>query len=320
MGDGQSPFMMCQSLWQTPEAFILTRTSPAFGGSSSQSRTCSGSLGLNRTAAFIDSSRVRSHYIIGAMARTLLITGGASGIGAETARRAAERGYKVAINYRSRDRQAKQVVADIAAKGGEAVALPADVSRQADISGLFDAAEQALGPVTHLVNSAGIGLNSRVEDLDAAALERLFAVNTIGLMLCCREAARRMSIRHGGKGGVIVNVSSFAASNGGRPGAAAYAASKAAVDVFTMGFGKEVALEGIRAISVRPGMIETEMTAKTLADRDVRAAIEATVAMGRVGRPEEIADAILWLLSDDASFISGATIDASGGGFVFGKR
>ena len=251
---------------------------------------------------------------------TLLITGGASGIGAETARRAAERGYKIAINYRSRDQQAKKVVAEVAAKGGQAVALPADVSREADISGLFDAAEKALGPVTHLVNSAGIGLNSQVKDLDAAPLETLFAVNTIGLMLCCREAVRRMSTKRGGQGGVIVNVSSFAASNGGRPGAAAYAASKAAVDVFTMGLAKEVASEGIRAVSLRPGMIETEMTAGTLADRETRAIIESTIAMGRVGRAEEIAEAILWLLSDDASFIFGAMIDASGGGFVFGKR
>lgn len=251
---------------------------------------------------------------------TLLITGGASGIGAATARLAAARGHKVAINYRSRDAQAKKVVADIVASGGRAVALPADVAREADIGGLFDAAEKALGPVTHLVNSAGVGLSSRVEDLEAAALERLFAINTIGLMLCCREAARRMSTRHGGKGGVIVNVSSMAATIGGRPGVTAYAASKAAVDSFTMGFAKEVAHEGIRAVSLRPGMIETEMTEKTLADREAREAIESTIAIGRVGRAEEIANAIVWLLSDEASFISGVTIDASGGGFVFGKR
>lgn len=251
---------------------------------------------------------------------TLLITGGASGIGAATARLAAARGHKVAVNYRVRVAEAHQVVADIAARGGEAVPLPADVSREADISALFDAAEKALGPVTHLVNSAGIGVNSSVKDLDAAALERLFAVNTVGLMLCCREAARRMSARHGGRGGVIVNVSSMAATIGGRPGAAAYAASKAAVDSFTMGFAKEMAPEGVRAVSLRPGMIETEMTEKTLADREVREAIESTIAMGRVGRAEEIANAIVWLLSDEASFISGVTIDASGGGFVFGKR
>jgi NAD(P)-dependent dehydrogenase (short-subunit alcohol dehydrogenase family) len=252
---------------------------------------------------------------------TLVITGGASGIGAATARLAAQRGHKVAINYRSRDAAAKTVVADITSKGGQAVALPADVAREADISGLFDAAEKALGPITHLVNSAGIGTPpTRVEDYDAATLERLFAVNTLGLMLCCREAVRRMSTKRGGTGGVIVNVSSMAGTIGGRPGASAYAASKAAVDSFTMGLAKDVALEGIRAVSLRPGMIETEMTEKTLANHEVRAAIEATIAMGRVGQAREIANAIVWLLSDEASFISGVTLDASGGGFVFGNR
>ena len=251
---------------------------------------------------------------------TLLITGGASGIGARTARLAAARGHKVAINYRSRGAQARKLAADITGKGGQAVALPADVSREADISGLFDAAEKAFGPITHLVNSAGIGLNARVEDFDQAALERLFAVNTVGLILCCREAARRMSTRRGGKGGVIVNVSSMAGTIGGRPGASAYAASKAAVDSFTMGFAKEVAGEGIRAVALRPGMVETEMTERTLADREVRSAIESTIAMGRVAQPQEIANAILWLLSDEASFVSGVTLDVSGGGFVFGRR
>ena len=251
---------------------------------------------------------------------TLLITGGASGIGAETARRAAARGHKVAINYRSRDTQANAVVAAIKEKGGTAIALPGDVSREADITRLFDESERALGPITHLVNSAGIGLNSRVEDFDGAALARLFAVNTVGLMLCCREGARRMSTKRSGKGGVIVNVSSMAGTIGGRPGASAYAASKAAVDSFTMGFAKEMAPEGIRAVSVRPGMVETEITEKMLADRDVRAAIEATIAMGRIGQADEIANAILWALSDEASFISGVTLDASGGGFVFWKR
>jgi NAD(P)-dependent dehydrogenase (short-subunit alcohol dehydrogenase family) len=251
---------------------------------------------------------------------TLLITGGASGIGAETARLAAARGYKVAINYRSREAEAKKVVADITAEGGHAVALPADVAREADIGLLFDAAAKALGPITHLVNSAGISGSSRVEDFDVAVLTRLFAINTVGLMLCCREAARRMSTKRGGKGGVIVNISSMAATIGGRPGVSAYAASKAAVDSFTMGFAKEVANEGIRAVSLRPGMIETEMTERALADHEVREAIESTIAMGRIGQAREIANAILWLLSDEASFISGVTLDASGGGFVFGRK
>jgi NAD(P)-dependent dehydrogenase (short-subunit alcohol dehydrogenase family) len=255
------------------------------------------------------------------MAKTLLITGGASGIGAETARLAAGRGYRVAINYRSRASQADAVVADITARGGEAIALPGDVSREDDISRLFDATGRALGPVDRLVNSAGIdGGASRVEDFDAAILLRLFTVNAVGLMLCCREAARRMSTRRGGKGGVIVNLSSLAAATGGRPGKSHYAASKAAVDSFTLGFAKEVAAEGIRVNALRPGMILTEMTEAALGDPAVRAEVESTIAMGRVGQAQEIAHAILWLLSDEASFVSGAILDASGGGFVFGKR
>jgi NAD(P)-dependent dehydrogenase (short-subunit alcohol dehydrogenase family) len=254
------------------------------------------------------------------MSGVLLITGGASGIGAETARRAARRGYKVAINYRSRDAQAMGVAADIAAQGGEAVAFPGDVANEADIVRLFNGTERALGRITHLVNSAGIGGGGmRVEAFDAAALQKLFAVNVVGLMLCCREAARRMSTKHGGKGGAIVNVSSMAGTIGGRPGASHYASSKAAVDSFTMGFAKDVATEGIRVNSLRPGMVLTEMTEDRLKDDAFRTGIESTIAMGRVGRAEEIADAILWLLSNEASFISGARIDASGGGFVFGK-
>ena len=217
--------------------------------------------------------------------------------------------------------QAQAVIADLAAKGAKAVALSGDVSREEDIARLFDMTEAALGPVTHLVNSAGIGGGtSRVEDFDAEVLAELFTVNTIGLMLCCREAARRMSTGRGGAGGVIVNVSSMAGTIGGRPGKSHYAASKAAVDSFSMGFAKEVAKEGIRVVSLRPGMIETEMTEKALADPAIRGEIESTIAMGRVGRAAEVANAILWLLSDEASFISGVTIDASGGGFVFGKH
>jgi NAD(P)-dependent dehydrogenase (short-subunit alcohol dehydrogenase family) len=255
------------------------------------------------------------------MTGTLLITGGASGIGAETARRAARAGYKVAINYRTRDAQAIGVAADIAANDGEALALPGDMASEAEIVRLFDETEKAFGPVTHLVNSAGIGGGAmRVEQFDAPALHRLFAVNVVGLMLCCREAARRMSTRHGGKGGAIVNVSSMAGTIGGRPGASHYAASKAAVDSFTMGFAKDVAQEGIRVNAVRPGMVLTEMTEDRLKDATFRAGIEATIAMGRVGEAHEIAEAILWLLSDKASFISGAMLDASGGNFVFWKK
>jgi NAD(P)-dependent dehydrogenase (short-subunit alcohol dehydrogenase family) len=247
---------------------------------------------------------------------TLLITGGASGIGAATARLAAARGHKVAINYRSRDAAARSVVADISAKGGQAVALPADMAREVDIVRLFEETERTLGPITHLVNSAGIGQRTRVDEYDAALLEKLFAINAIGVMLCCREAARRMSTRHGGKGGAIVNISSMASTIGGRLGSSAYAATKGAVDAFTKGFAREAAAEGIRVNAIRPGMVLTEMTEGSLAEPAFRARIEASIPMHRVGESHEIAETILWLLSDKASFITGAMIDAAGGGYI----
>ena len=255
------------------------------------------------------------------MNKTLLITGGASGIGAATARLAATRGYRIAINYHSRDAQAKKVVADIEAKGGKAIALPGDMAKEADVVKMFEDTEHALGPVTHLVNSAGTnGRRGRVDEYDAAVLQNLFAVNVIGLMLCCREAARRMSTKHGGpgshRGGAIVNVSSMAATLGGRLGSSAYAASKGAVDAFTKGFARECAAEGIRVNSIRPGMVLTEMTEGRLKDTTFRASIEKSIPMGRIGRSEEIAEAVLWLLSDESSFITGAMLDASGGGYI----
>ncbi|MFI5001607.1 MAG: SDR family oxidoreductase [Reyranellales bacterium] len=251
------------------------------------------------------------------MTKTLLITGGASGIGAETARRAASRGYKIAVNYRSRDAQAKAVVADITAKGGQAIALPGDMAREADILRMFEETERALGPVTHLVNSAGTsGQPGRVDEYDSAVLANLFAVNVTGLMLCCREAAKRMSTRHGGKGGAIVNVSSMAATIGGRLGSSAYAASKGAVDAFTKGFAREVAAEGIRVNSLRPGLVLSEMTEGWLKDPAFRSHIEASIPMRRVGQVHEMAEAILWFLSDEASFITGAMLDAAGGGYI----
>jgi NAD(P)-dependent dehydrogenase (short-subunit alcohol dehydrogenase family) len=251
------------------------------------------------------------------MTRTLLITGGASGIGAATARRAAARGYRVALNYRSREAQAQAAVADIVSGGGKAIALPGDMACEVDILRLFEETERALGPVTHLVNSAGTnGRRGRVDEYDAAVLAKLFGVNVIGLMLCCREAARRMSTKHGGKGGAIVNVSSMAATLGGRLGSSAYAASKGAVDAFTKGFAREVAAEGIRVNSLRPGMVLTEMTEGRLKDTAFRGSIEASIPMRRVGEAREIAEAVLWLLSDEASFITGAMLDASGGGYI----
>jgi len=250
------------------------------------------------------------------MTGVLLITGGASGIGAETARRAAKRDYKVAINYRSRDAQAMGLAADIAAQDGEAIALPGDMANEADIVRLFHETERVFGSITHLVNSAGISRQMRVDEYDAQAIAKLLAVNVTGLMLCCREAAKRMSTRHGGKGGAIVNVSSMAATLGGRPGSSAYAATKGAVDSFTKAFAREVAAEGIRVNSIRPGMVLSEMTEKRLQDQAFRSRIEASIPMHRVGQTHEIADAILWLLSGEASFITGAMLDAAGGGYI----
>jgi NAD(P)-dependent dehydrogenase (short-subunit alcohol dehydrogenase family) len=249
------------------------------------------------------------------MTGVLLITGGASGIGAETARRAAARGYSIAVNYRTRDTEAKKVVADIEAKGARAIALKADMASEADIVRMFEETDKALGPVTHLLNSAGISRQMRVADYDAAALATLLATNVTGLMLCCREAVKRMSTKAGGKGGAIVNVSSIASTLGGRQGSSAYAATKGAVDSFTRGFAREVAPEGIRVNSLRPGMVLTEMTEKRLADTGFRDRIQASIPMGRVGKAGEIADAALWLLSDEAAFITGAMLDAAGGGY-----
>jgi NAD(P)-dependent dehydrogenase (short-subunit alcohol dehydrogenase family) len=251
------------------------------------------------------------------MTGVLLITGGASGIGAETARRAAKQGYKVAINYRSRDAQAMGVAADIAAQDGEAIALPGDMANEADIVRLFHETERVFGSVTHLVNSAGTnGRPGRVDAYDANVLAQLFTVNVTGVMLCCREATKRMSTKHGGKGGAIVNVSSMAATLGGRPNSSAYAASKGAIDTFTKAFAREVAAEGIRVNAIRPGLIKTEMTENRLKDQTFRSYIEGSIPMHRVGQANEVADAILWLLSDQASFITGAMIDAAGGGYI----
>ena len=252
------------------------------------------------------------------MSGVLLITGGSRGIGAATARLAAARGYAVAINYRAEAERAAALVGEIEAAGGKAVAVQADVARQDEVERMFAQTDERLGRATALVNAAGIngGPPTRVAELEQAALERLLAVNVIGTMLCCREAVRRMSTAHGGAGGAIVNVSSMAATIGGRPGRSAYAASKAAVDSFTVGLAKEVAREGIRVNAIRPGMTLTDMTDTVRRDLDRRAQIAATIAMNRCAEAEEIAQPILWLLSDEASFVSGAILDASGGGFM----
>jgi NAD(P)-dependent dehydrogenase (short-subunit alcohol dehydrogenase family) len=254
------------------------------------------------------------------MTGILLITGGSRGIGAATARLAAQKGHAVAINYRAAKGKAEALVAEIEQAGGRAIAVQADVASQAQVEAMFRAVD-AFGPLTALVNSAGISVTTqtRVADLEQSSLERLLAVNVVGTMLCCREAVRRMSTRFGSTGGAIVNVSSMAAAIGGRPGRTAYAASKGAVDSFTIGFAREVAREGIRVNALRPGMTMTDMTDAVRRDPELYARTAETIAMNRCAEPEEMARPILWLLSDEASFISGALLDGAGGGFMLGQ-
>jgi NAD(P)-dependent dehydrogenase (short-subunit alcohol dehydrogenase family) len=247
-----------------------------------------------------------------------LITGGARGIGRQTARLAAANGWDVAINFRERSDAAEALAAEIASAGRKAVTVRGDVAKESDVVAMFEATERMLGPITGLVNSAGDSTNSRVDAINADDLKRMFAVNVIGLMLCCREASKRMSTRHGGKGGSIVNVSSMAATIGGRAGASAYAASKGAVDVFTIGFAKEVAAEGMRVNAVRPGVTDTDMV-EHMRHGERRMAIEATIPMQRYGDPSEVAHAIVWLLSDKASYVTGAHVNVGGGGFHVGS-
>ncbi|HUU33376.1 MAG TPA: SDR family oxidoreductase [Vicinamibacterales bacterium] len=245
--------------------------------------------------------------------RVLLITGASRGIGAVTAVLAAARGYAVCVNYHANREAADAVVRDITEGGGAAIAVPGDVAVEADVMRLFQACDEALGPLTALVNNAGVvDIKTRVDEMSAARIQRMFAVNVFGTVYCAREAVRRMSTRHGGAGGAIVNVSS-AASRIGSPGEYVdYAAAKGAVDVFTIGLAKEVATEGIRVNAVRPGIVHTGIHASG-GQPDRLERIAPLVPMQRGGQPEEVAHAILWLLSDEASYTTGALLDVAGG-------
>ncbi|ANE43147.1 SDR family oxidoreductase [Deinococcus puniceus] len=247
------------------------------------------------------------------MDQVVLVTGGSRGIGAATALLAARQGYAVAVNYRQDAAAAQAVVTAIEASGGRAIAIQADVSSEVDVERMFREVARQLGTLTALVNNAGIlEQQTRVEHLDAARLRRIFDTNVIGSFLCAREAVRCMSTRRGGQGGAIVNVSSRAAVLGSAGEYVDYAASKGAVDTLTVGLAHEVAGEGIRVNSVRPGLITTDMHASGGEPERV-ARLSAGVPMGRGGEPEEVARAILWLLSEEASYTTGAILDVSGG-------
>ena len=247
------------------------------------------------------------------MRKVVLVTGGGRGIGAATALLAARRGYAVAVNYLRDADAADEVVARIVADGGDAAALQADVAVEAQVAGLFARLDARFGRLDALVNNAGVlETQMRLDCMDAARVRRVLEANVVGPLLCCREAVRRMSTRHGGQGGAIVNVSSVAALTGSPGEYVDYAASKGALDTLTRGLAQEVAQEGIRVNGVRPGFIYTGMHASGGEPGRVDR-VKAFVPMRRGGQPEEVAQAILWLLSDEASYSTGGFIDVAGG-------
>jgi len=244
--------------------------------------------------------------------KVVVITGGSRGIGRAAALAAAARGYRVCIGYASNEAAANKVVAEIEASNGKAIAVKCDVGEEADILALFAAADK-FGTLGALVNNAGIvGKTSRVDEMSAERIQRMMAVNVTGSILCAREAVKRMSTRHGGKGGVIVNLSSVAAKLGSPNTYVDYAASKGAIDSFTVGLGHEVANEGIRVAAIRPGLIDTDIHASG-GEPDRAHRLAPNVPMKRVGTADEIANAIVWLMSDEASYVTSAILDVSGG-------
>ena len=244
---------------------------------------------------------------------TLLVTGGSRGIGAATALLAAQRGYAVAVNYTTNSLAADEVVRQIRAQGGNAITVQADVGDEAQVMSMFGKIDAKLGRLTALVNNAGVvDVAARVDEMSVARLKRMFDINVLGSFVCAREAVKRMSTRFGGSGGAIVNVSSAAARLGGGGQYVDYAASKGAIDTFTVGLAKEVAQEGIRVNAVRPGLIETEIHASGGQPDRIRQ-MAPLVPMQRAGSAEEVAQAIVWLLSDDASYTTGTLLDVTGG-------
>lgn len=245
--------------------------------------------------------------------KSLLVTGGSRGIGAAIARQAGAAGWRVAVNYHSNRDAADSVIRDIEAGGGEALAVHGDASSEADILAMFAEVDRRFGRLDALVNNAGVvDRKARLDEMDAARFERMLRINVLGPMLCAREAVKRMSTRHGGDGGAIVNVSSVAAVLGSAGEYVDYAASKGAIDTFTVGLAREVATEGVRVNAVRPGTIDTDIHASG-GQPDRAARVAPIIPMQRPGRAEEIAAAVMFLLSDAASYTTGAILDVSGG-------
>lgn len=247
------------------------------------------------------------------MPEVVIVTGASSGIGAATARMLGAEGASVVINYNASAALAEQTAADVQAAGGKALIVKADMGRQDDIVRMFAETDRAFGPVTGLVNNAGINApaHRKVEDYDFEEIMSIFAVNAAGLLVCCREAIKRMSTANGGKGGAIVNVSSIGALTGSPGRFIHYAGSKGAVDSMTLGIASEVVRQGIRVNCIRPGMVDTPIHAKTGDADRVRTAAAAT-PLGRAGRPEEVAESIVWLLSAKASLVTGAILNVMG--------
>lgn len=245
--------------------------------------------------------------------RAAIVTGGSRGIGAAVAKLLGASGYSVAFNYLSDEAAARSVLDHLTRAGTRAVAVQADLSREADILRLFEIAGRELGPIRALVNNAAVtGGKARVDEIDSAKLANMLAVNVSGTILCAREAVRRMSTRRGGSGGGIVNISSLAARTGSAGEWVHYAASKSAVNTFTIGLAREVATEGIRVNAVAPGLVDTDIHAANGEPGRV-ARMSPTIPMGRGGTPEEIAQGVLWLLSDAASYVTGTILEIGGG-------